>query len=154
MTMSSQSVDIMLSSIFVKIFCFSSQFQLLVKVSCQYHCWFWSYKIAFDMGLTRNRNTLIQVLPKILRLGELGISYLAQMFTIKCFWILKNARVTVFTTFTVSELLRETNSRKGVKISTPTPTHPDQGFVCKKGICRVFTWIIASLKGCEISYVL
>ena len=65
---------------------------------------------CFWYGIDQKRNTLIQVLPKILRLGQLGI-YLAQMFTIKCFWILQNARVTVFTTFTVSELLRETNSR-------------------------------------------
>ena len=124
MTMSSQSVDMTWWSISVKLFCFFSQFQLLVKISCQYHCWFWSYEIVFDMGLTRNRNTLIQVLPKILRLGELGISNLAQMFTIKCFWMLQNPRVTVCTTFTVSKLLRETNSRKGLKF--PPPPHPSR----------------------------
>ena len=28
---------------FLMMFCFSCQVQLLVKVSCQYHHWFWSY---------------------------------------------------------------------------------------------------------------
>ena len=143
MTMSSQSVDMTWWSISVKLFCFFSQFQLLVKISCQYHCWFWSYEIVFDMGLTRNRNTLIQVLPKILRLGELGISNLAQMFTIKCFWMLQNARV-----------IKGNQQPEGVKVSTPTPPIQIRVTFVKRGICRVFTWIITSLKGCEISYVL
>ena len=44
--------------------------------------------------------------------GELKIQNLARMPQIKCYWMLQNARITVFT---VSELLRE-NQQGGVKL--------------------------------------
>ena len=46
--------------------------------------------------------------------GELGIPNLAQMFLIKCYWMLQNVRVRVFT---VTELLRE-NQQDG-QLSPP-----------------------------------
>ena len=54
--------------------------------------------------------------------GKLEIPNLARMFLMKCYWMLKNARVTAFT---VSELLRENQQAgmggAGVKSSPPSP---------------------------------
>ena len=46
--------------------------------------------------------------------GKLGITYLARMFLMKCYWMLQNARVTAFT---VSEI-RENQHQS--KITSPT----------------------------------
>ena len=48
--------------------------------------------------------------------GELGIPNLAQMFLIKCYWMMQNASVTAFT---VSELLRENQQVRGDYSSHP-----------------------------------
>ena len=42
--------------------------------------------------------------------GELGIPDLVEMYLIKCYWMLQNTRAT---TFTVSELLRESQRERG-----------------------------------------
>ena len=80
--------------------------------------------VFFYKGLTRNPeigNTLVWVLPNILRLGKLGIPNLARMSLIKFYWMLQNVRVTALT---VSESLRE--NQQGGKIThihTHTHTH-------------------------------
>ena len=71
--------------------------------------------IFFYKGLTRKpeiANTPVWVLPNIWRLGKLGISNLAWMSLMKCYWLLQNARITVFT---VSQLLQE-NQGRGYKL--------------------------------------
>ena len=60
-------------------------------------------------GLTRNweiRNTPILVLLISRGRSELGIPILTQMLLIKSYWMLRKIRVTLFTAFTASELLR------------------------------------------------
>ena len=53
--------------------------------------------------------------------GESRISSLARTSLIKCYWILKNARVTAFT---VSELLRENQQRGKITPPPKVATHP------------------------------
>ena len=50
--------------------------------------------------------------------GELGIPNLARMSLMKCFWMLKNAKVTALT---ISELLRENQKGGRGKITTRQP---------------------------------
>ena len=64
-------------------------------------------RISFYKGLTRSSeigNTPVSVLPNIWRLGQKRIWNLARTFLIKCYWILRNARLTAFT---VSNLLKK-----------------------------------------------
>ena len=73
--------------------------------------------ISCYKGLTRNPeigNTPSEFYPISRHWGELGIPDLAQTSLIKCYWMLRNARVTALT---VSELLVE--NQQGGKI-TPT----------------------------------
>ena len=80
--------------------------------------------IFFYKELTRNPEigkTLSEFCPIPGNWGKLGIPNLAQMSLIKCYWMLQNARVTVFT---VPELFME-NQQGGKIIPTPTSTHPD-----------------------------
>ena len=49
--MTSQFSNMMSSSNFLKLFCFSCQVQLIVQVSCQYHRWFRSYDNFFLYGV-------------------------------------------------------------------------------------------------------
>ena len=68
--------------------------------------------IFFYKGLNRNPESEIppsEFCPMSGDCDELGISNLAQMSLVKCYWMLQNARVTAFT---MSELLRE-NQHKG-----------------------------------------
>ena len=84
------------SNFFFDVIFFSCQVKLLVQVSCQ--------------GLTWNpemRNTPVWVLPNIWRPGRVRNTKFGKSL-IRCYWILKNGRVTAFT---VSELLRENHKR-------------------------------------------
>ena len=75
--------------------------------------------IFFYKGLTRNLeigNTPFWVYQISGEWGELGIPNLAQMFLIKCYWMMQNASVTAFT---VSELLRENQQVRGDYSSHP-----------------------------------
>ena len=78
--------------------------------------------ISFYKGLTRNPeigNTPVCVLPNTLGLGRVRIPNLARTRLIKCYWMLRNARVTVFI---LSELFRE--NQQGGKITLPPPPPP------------------------------
>ena len=60
--------------------------------------------ISFYKGLTRYleiRNTSVWVLHNIWRLGRVRSSNLAQKALTKCYWMLRNTRVTAFTGFWV-----------------------------------------------------
>ena len=73
MAMISQLSDMTSSLIFLTLFWFSCQVELLIQVSCQCRHWFWSYDSFFSKGLTRNLeigNIPVWVLPNIWRLGR------------------------------------------------------------------------------------
>ena len=113
--------------------CFSFQFQLLVKVSCQYYCWFWSYEIVFDIGLTRNHHTLIQVLPKILRLGWVRDIKFGTNVCNKMFLNAAKCQSYHFYNFYHFWVIKWNQQPEGVKISTPTPPIQIRVTFVKKG---------------------
>ena len=71
-----------------------------MQVSFQYHHWFWRYDNLLYKGLTRNaeiRISPVWVFPSIGDWGKLELPILVQMSLIKCYKLLQNARVAVFT---------------------------------------------------------
>ena len=92
------------------------KFSYLLKVSCQYHYWFWRYDIFFFYkGLTSNQKLetlLSEFIPKSEDWCEFGIRNLARMCLMKCYQMLQNGRVI---TYTVSELFME--NQHGVKLN-------------------------------------
>ena len=71
-----------------------------------------------DWPEIRKSETPSYLSPKSGDWGELRIPNVARMSLIECYWMLQNSRVT---TFTVFELLRESQLGGGVKITTPPP---------------------------------
>ena len=127
MTTTSQFADMTSSSVFfwrcfvsfVK-FSYCSWFMssFMFQVLCQYHQWFWSYNNVLLQGLTKNSEIEIP-LSEFCQIsgdwGESGITNLARVFLMKCYWMLQNAKVTAFF---VSKLLSENEipPRLGLKL--------------------------------------
>ena len=78
------------------------------------------YQFFVYKQLTRNPKS--EILPGFCQIsgdwGESGIPNLAQISLIKSYQILQNASVA---TFTISELLRENQKKRGVKLPHPDP---------------------------------
>ena len=80
---------------------------------CQYHHFFWSYEFSVTSDWPKIRKSEIQtsnICPTFADWVELWIPNLAEMFLMKCYWILQNPSATAFTVF---ELLRKNQQGGG-----------------------------------------
>ena len=77
----------------------------------------WQFSFIKDWPESGNQKN-IWVLPNIWRLGRVGNTKLGTNTLIKCYWMLRNARVT---TFTVSEPLDQGKTNKGEGKTNPLP---------------------------------
>ena len=79
----------------------------------------WQFPFIKEWPEIRNSDIVLSgFCPIYADRGDLGIPVLAQIFLMKCYWMLQNARITAFT---VSELLRENQpGGGGSKITPPT----------------------------------
>ena len=104
-------------SLFLTLPCFPCQVYLLVIKSISWLVLeLWQFSFTKDWPeIRKSEMSSSEFCPISGDWGELGISNLAQMFTIKSYWMLQNTRVI---TCTIFELLRE--KQQG---GTPHPTH-------------------------------